>query len=119
MHRPREAAQLAANLGFPIYTIDCGGILTADAGPDARAEREAGQGTMKAVASITNGRSFTANNGADFLAACKEISQFEKDTIVSFQYRRYYEFFPWYSAAAMLLLFSTHILERTRWRVVP
>jgi Ca-activated chloride channel family protein len=119
MHKPREAAQLAANLKLPIYSIDCGGILPANAPPDARAEREEGQETMKAVAAMTNGRAFTANSGAEFLAACKEIGQLEKDTVVSFQYRRYFEFFPWFAGAAIILILTTHVLERTLWRVVP
>jgi Ca-activated chloride channel family protein len=119
MHKPREAAQLASNLKFPIYTIDCGGILTPNASPEARAEREEGQETMKAIALMTNGRAFSANSGAEFVAACKEISQLEKDTVISYQYRRYYEFFPWYSAVAILLLLAAHVLERSRWRVVP
>jgi Ca-activated chloride channel homolog len=119
MHTPRQAAQLAANLKYPIYTIDCGGILPANAGPDATAEREAGRETMLAVASMTNGRAFTANNGADFLAACKEIGQLEKDTVESFQYRRYFEYYPWCAAAAIVFLLIAHVLERTRWRVVP
>jgi Ca-activated chloride channel homolog len=119
MHKPREAAQLAANLGFPIYTIDCGGILPATAGQDALAEREAGKETMQAVAAITNGRSFSANSGAEFLAAYKEISQIEKSTVESFQYRRFYEFYPWCAAAAIVFLLTAHVLDRTRWRVVP
>jgi Ca-activated chloride channel family protein len=119
MHKPREAAQLAANLKYPIYTIDCGGILPATAGPEAVAERDAGRDTMMAIASLTNGRAFTANNGADFLAACKEISQLEKDTTFSFQYRRYFEYYPWCAFAAIVLLLTAHVLDRTRWRVVP
>jgi Ca-activated chloride channel family protein len=119
MHKPREAAQLAANLKFPIYTIDCGGILPPNASPEARTEREEGQETMKVIAVMTDGSAFTANSGAEFLAACKRIGQLEKDTVVSFQYRRYFEFYTWFSGTAIILLFTTHVLERTRWRVVP
>src|SRR5580700_8798375 len=53
MLKPREAAQLAAKLDYPVYTIDCGGILPPNAAPDALAEREAGQETMKAVAALS------------------------------------------------------------------
>jgi Ca-activated chloride channel family protein len=119
MHKPREAAQLAANLGYPIYAIDCGGILPVTAAPDAIAEREAGKETMQAVAAITNGRSFVASNGAEFLEAYKEISRLEKSTVESFQYRRFFEYYPWCAAAAIGLLFTAHALERTRWRVLP
>ena len=119
MLKPREAAQLAANLRYKIYTIDCGGILPVTAGPDAIAEREAGRETMQAIASMTDGRSFSANSGAEFLAAYREISQIEKSTVESFQYRRFFEFYPWFSAAAIVILLTAHILDRTRWCVVP
>jgi Ca-activated chloride channel family protein len=119
MHRPREAAQLAANLKYPVYTIDCGGVLPSSAGPEANAEREAGKETMLTIAAMTNGRAFTATSGAEFLAACKEIGQLEKSTVESFQYRRYFEFYPVCAAAAIALLFAAHVLDRTRWRVSP
>jgi Ca-activated chloride channel family protein len=119
MLKPREAAQLAAKLDYPIYTIDCGGILPPNAGTDALAEREAGQETMKVVASISGGRSFTANSGVEFLDACKQISQIEKDTVESFQYRRFFEFYNWFAFAAVIFLCTGHVLDRTRWRVVP
>ena len=119
MLRPREAAQLAANLKIPIYAIDCGGILPASATPDAIAEREAGKETMQTLAAMTNGRSFSANSGSEFLGAYKEISQIEKSTVESFQYRRYFEYYPWFAAAALVLLFIAHALDRTRWRIVP
>jgi Ca-activated chloride channel family protein len=119
MARPRESAQLAANLRYPIYAIDCGGILPADANPDAIAEREAGKQTMKSVAALTGGEAFTANNGAEFLAACKKISENPKNTVQSFQYRRYFDFFHWFAAAALAFLCTAHLLDRSRWLVVP
>jgi Ca-activated chloride channel homolog len=119
MHTPREAAQLASNLKYKIFTIDCGGILPVTAGPDALAEREAGRETMQAIASMTDGQSFSANSGAEFLAAYKRISQIEKSTVESFQYRRFFEYYSWCSAAAIVILLTAHVLDRTRWRVVP
>jgi Ca-activated chloride channel family protein len=119
MHRPREAAQLAANLGFKIYTIDAGGILPSTATPDELAEREAGRQNLKDVAEMTGGRSFEATNGAGMLAAYKEIDMLERAKVESYQYRRYFEFYWWCAAFAIASLFSVHLLERTRWRVVP
>ena len=119
MHRPREAAQLAANLGFKIYTIDAGGILPSTATPDELAEREAGRQNLKDVAEMTGGRSFEATNGAGMLAAYKEIDMLARAKVESYQYRRYFEFYWWCAAFAIASLFSVHLLERTRWRVVP
>jgi Ca-activated chloride channel family protein len=117
--RPREAAQLAANLKFPVYTIDAGGDLPATASPEAVAEREAGRQTLRAVAEMTGGRAFTATGGADMLAAFHEIDALERVPVESFQYRRYHEFYPWCAAAAVGLLLLAHALDRTHWRTVP
>lgn len=121
MLKPRQAAQLAANLKpkVPIYTIDCGGILPSGAPPDAVAEREVGKETMTTLAAMTDARSFAANNGEEFLAAYGEISRLEKSPIESFQYRRYVEYYPWCAAVAAAMLLVAHVLERVRWRVVP
>src|SRR5262245_28710249 len=118
-HKPREAAQLAANLKFPVYTIDAGGDLPPTAGPDALAEREAGRRTLQDVAEMTGGKSFAATDGAGLLAAYKEIDALERAPIETYQYRRYFEYYPWCAAAAVVLLLAAHLLDRTRWRVVP
>jgi Ca-activated chloride channel family protein len=38
--------------------------------------------------------------------------------VPSYQYRRYFEYYPWFAAAALVLLLTAHLLERTRWRVL-
>ena len=53
------------------------------------------------------------------LAAYKEIDAAERARVETFQYRRYFEFYWWCAAAAVALLATAHMLERTRWRVVP
>lgn len=117
--KPRAAAQLAANLKYPIYTIDAGGDLPATAAPDAIAEREAGRQTLRDVAEMTGGKSFAANDGPALLAAYKEIQALERSPVETFQYRRYFEYYPWFAGAALVLLLAVHVLERTRWRVIP
>jgi Ca-activated chloride channel family protein len=115
--RPREAAQLAANLGYRVYTIDAGPDPAPDAPPDD--ERLLGRQTLREVAEMTGARAFLASNGADMLSAYKEIDAAERAPVETFQYRRYFEFYGWCAAAAAVLLATTHLLERTRWRVVP
>lgn len=119
IHKPLQAAQLAANLGFKVYTIDAGGDPALIADPSERAEREEGRQTLKAVADMTGGRAFTANAGSDMLAAFKVIDSMERTVVVAPQYRRYFEYYPWCAAAAVVLLLTVHLLDRTRWRVVP
>jgi len=114
--KPRQAAQLAANLGIKVYTIDAGG----DPPPGAAgASRRAGHETLRAVAAMTGGRAFAAADGGELLAAYREIDGLEKEPVVSNLYRRYHDDYPWCAAAALALLLATHLLESTRWRVVP
>ena len=117
--KPRQAAQLAANLGIKIYAIDAGGEPAANAPPELREQRRVGRETLAAVSSMTGGRSFAATSGTELLAAYKEISGLEKSRIESYQYRRFFEYNPWCAVAAFSFLLTAHLLERTRWRMMP
>jgi Ca-activated chloride channel family protein len=116
---PRQAAQLAANLGVKVYTIDAGGTPAADAPQESADQRAAGQAALRAVAEMTGGRSFAASSGAELLAAYREIGALEKRPVLSFQYRRYFDHAPWAAGLAAALLALAHLLDRTRWRVLP
>jgi Ca-activated chloride channel family protein len=116
--KPREAAQLAANLGIRIYTIDTGGEPPPGASPDAVKQRLDGREALKKVAEMTGGRSFAATSGSELLAAYREISTLEKDPKMAPIYRRYFEYYAWCAGLALVLLLSAHTLERTLWRVV-
>jgi Ca-activated chloride channel family protein len=116
---PRKAAQLAANLKYAIYTIDAGGDLPPTADPKALTEREVGRQTLRDVAEMTGGKAFTATDGAGMLAAYKEIDTLERAPVETYQYRRYFEYYPWCAGVAVVLILAAHLLDRTRWRVVP
>src|SRR5262249_22556216 len=81
--KPRQAAQLAANLGIKVYTIDAGGDPTPGEEGD---QRRAGRAALQSVATMTDGRSFAAASGTDLMAAYREIDELEKEKVVSFQY---------------------------------
>jgi Ca-activated chloride channel family protein len=116
--KPRESAQLAANLGIRIYTIDTGGDPPAGAPPDVVKQRLEGREALKKVAEMTGGRSFGATSGTDLLAAYREISTLEKAIDDAPIYRRYYEYYAWCAGVALVLLLTAHTLDRTLWRVV-
>jgi Ca-activated chloride channel family protein len=122
--KPRPAAQLAVNLHVPIYAIDAGGDTAGkepnpDEPPNATEDRANGEQTLQAVAKISGGRSFRAHDAKTLLAVCQEIDKLERQKIESFQYRRYYEGYPWFGLAALALLAGVHLLEMTIWRRVP
>ena len=117
--QPRESAQLAANLGFKVYSLDAGGDPAAIADPDLRKLREEGRQILRDVAQATGGRYFEATSGPAMLDAYKEIDGLERAKVETYQYRRYFEYYWWCAAAAVVLLLTAHLLERTLWRVVP
>src|SRR5437588_3039793 len=121
--KPRQAAQLAAHSRVPIYAIDAGGdVPVREAGQEPRTEtedRSQGLRTLQAVAKISGGRYFRAQDSAALLAACREIDGLERREIKSFQYRRYYEGYPWFGLAALVFFVSVYMLELTMWRRTP
>lgn len=124
--KPRQAAQLAANMHVPIYTIDAGGDPAGKEGPIAAEAaagtpetREAGEKTLQSVAQITGGRYFRAHDGPGLVAVCQEIDRLERKEIQSFQYRRYYEGFAWFGLVSFVLWLGIQTLERTVWLRLP
>jgi Ca-activated chloride channel family protein len=117
--KPRQAAQLAANLGVPVYAIDCGGEPKPDATPEELKQRADGRQVLEAVAALTGGRSFTAITADELLSVYREIDALEKQPDETFRYRRYHEYYPWCAVAAVGMLGTAYLLERTLWRRVP
>jgi Ca-activated chloride channel family protein len=114
---PRQAAQIAANLGIPIYAIDAGGDpANAD---EPNAVREQGIRTLHEVAKITGGQYFQARDAEGLLAVYRDIDKRERQEIQSFQYRRYHEGFRWFAIAAFTLFVTACVLDRTVWLRVP
>jgi Ca-activated chloride channel family protein len=116
--RPREAAQLAANLGIRVYTIDCGGEPPTGAPADAAQQRLEGRAALQSVAEMTGGKSFSATSGAEFLEAYREIDRLQKTEELAPIYRRYFEYYVWCAAAALVCVLAAQVLERTLLRVV-
>jgi len=112
--KPRQAAQLAANLGIPVYAIDCGG----EPGPtaDEIQQRADGRRVLDAVAAMTGGKSFHASNAEDLRAVYSEIDALERRPAESFRYRRFHEYGPWLAAGTIGLLTLVALLELTWWR---
>jgi Ca-activated chloride channel family protein len=122
--KPRQAAQIAARLGVPIYTIDAGsespGQPTSQEGSaQSAADRANAERILQAVAKITGGQYFRAHDSKTLLAVCRDIDQLERQPIQSFQYRRYYEGYPWFGLASLVFLLGVCVLEMTLWQRSP
>src|SRR5262245_12340190 len=116
--KPRQAASVAANLGITIYTIDAGGDPPAD-NPEMAKQRIAGREINRAVAEMTGGKTFNANDGAQLLDVCHQIDAMERQEIASPAYRRYHEYYPGLALVAVLVAAVVFGLEYTVWRRVP
>jgi Ca-activated chloride channel family protein len=120
--KPRQAAQLAGNLGVPIYVLDAGSDRPSpDGGVEntSAVDRLNAKATLQQVAKITGGQYFTAEDTRGLIEACTRIDEMERQRIESFQYRRYYEGFAWFGLAAFVLIVAVLGLEATFWRKVP
>jgi len=89
---PRQAAQLTAAKGIPIYTI-----FAAGGGDNAP-----GAASLESVARMTEGESFVASDADGMRAACETIDRLERQPAESFLYLRYFEAFPWCGVAALI-----------------
>jgi Ca-activated chloride channel family protein len=117
--KPRQAAQLAANLGIPIYTIDAGSDPAEATTPGSAEIRAGGEQTLQAVARITGGRSFKARDTRGLLDVYQAIDRLERREIRSFHYRRYFEGYPWVGLASFVLWIGIFVLDRTLWLRLP
>jgi Ca-activated chloride channel family protein len=111
--KPRQAGQLAANLGVPIYAIDAAPAEEND--ESAQAARQA----LQDLAKMTQGRYFHAADGAALSEALAAIDRLERDVIESYRYRRYREGYPWFALAALVCWVVVLALEATWWRRIP
>jgi Ca-activated chloride channel family protein len=119
--KPRQAAQLAAALEVPIYAIQTGGKEKNEGQAEVanpRAEVD-GARTLRAVASLTRGKYFQADDAASLLGACEEIDRLERQEILSFQYRRYFEGYPLFGLASLGCFGFLAFLSRTYWSRIP
>jgi Ca-activated chloride channel homolog len=119
---PRQAAQIAASLDVPIYTIDAGGGVGAvsEEGDDSSpVVRQRAVETLEDVAKITHGQYYRAGDTAGLLDACRSIDRLERTDVESYQYRRYHEGYPWFAGATLLVFALALGLDFTIWRRIP
>ena len=122
--KPRQASQLAAKMGVPIYAIDAGGesltgVADHERSGESAADRANAEHILQAVAKITGGQCFRAHDSQALVNVCRDIDRLERQPIQSFQYRRYYEGYPWFGLAAVVLLLGVRVCEMTLWQTVP
>ncbi|HEY2785962.1 MAG TPA: VWA domain-containing protein [Fimbriiglobus sp.] len=114
--KPRQAAQLAANLNIPIHTVDCGTDPAPGSDPDDAVRRADGKRVLADVAAMTGGTAFAAANGGEMQSVVAEIDRLERSPVEGVVYRRYHELYGYAGLAAAAVLFVLLLLEATAWR---
>lgn len=118
---PLEAARLARAFGIPIFTIEAGNDLDPGGAADAQAAeaRIRARRVLQEISERTGGLWLPADDGAALAAACAAIDALHRDAVPTFEYRLWFEAYPWFAAAALGLWSALLILENTRWRSLP
>ncbi len=118
---PRQAAQLAGNLGMRIYVIDAAKEPVGEGREFQRKKenRARAKEILQEVAKITRGQYFSADDTAGLLKVTEEIDELERARMPSWIYRRYHEGYPWFILAAFLLFSLVLTLQWTVWRSLP
>ena len=104
---PRQAAQLAATAGVPIYAIDASPAT----GP--------GRASLESAAPMTKGACFGAHDQESLAKACNEIDRLERSVATGDRARRYREAEQPLALAAFALLALALALDLGPWLRVP
>lgn len=110
---PRQAAQLAVNLGIPIHAVDA--LNDADPSGDANKAHE----TLRDLAAMTHGTYARATDEASLIRAFVQLDQFERDRVPTLDYRAFLDLTPWLAMAAFTAGALALFLRATYWRVGP
>ncbi|MCK9518519.1 MAG: VWA domain-containing protein [Dehalococcoidia bacterium] len=110
---PEEAANLAKSLRIRVYTI---GILSSES---EESTFEVDEPRLQAIAEMTGGRYFPAQNQAALADVYAEIGRLETSAVGRERFERYTEYAPWFLGAAAALMAVDLVLRATWLRRGP
>ncbi|NLB56600.1 MAG: VWA domain-containing protein [Lentisphaerae bacterium] len=121
---PLEAAALAKKWGITVYSIgiagkSSGGFQTPFGMFGMGSEGDMDEKTLKAVADMTGGKYWRADDGRALEKACAELDNLEKSEMESVRFVDYREMYLPFVLAAFLLLVLELILNNTLFRRIP
>jgi len=109
---PRQAAQIAGNLGIPVYALDVSG--EDDEGDAAKA-----RAILQDVAAISKGGYFRTNDGTALAEAMRTIDRLQRERVAGLERRKYRDLGPWFALAGLVGLIGLIGAEATIWRRLP
>jgi Ca-activated chloride channel homolog len=123
---PRQAAEVAKTLGVKIYTIGAGTrgdapflVDTVFGQSVVRKRVEIDEATLRAVAEISGGQYFRAEDAGGLEKVYKEIDTLERSAIESHTYMEFDDRFEWFVVPGLGLLLLEIGLLGTRLRKLP
>ncbi len=124
---PLVAAEVARTLGIKIYTVGLvggsGGFLETDDGSGrrifTRPAIEVDEDELRAIAAITGGQYFRAEDLRSLRESYKEIDRLERSKIERGEYHDNISVFHYFVYAALLCIVTESLLSRTILRKIP
>jgi Ca-activated chloride channel homolog len=124
---PREAANIAKELGIKIHTIAIG---RNDVVPFPKedefgrrvlvsAQFKVDEALLREIASTTGGTYFHASDLTGLAEVYAQIDQLEKSQFEELKYSQYSELFHWFATAGLGLILMVSLLFETRFRSLP
>jgi Ca-activated chloride channel homolog len=122
---PKDAAKLASTLGIRVYAIAIGTPgkhvipLANRQGFMPGIRQEFDEGTLKAVAEISNGKFYMGQDAEAVKEIFREIDQLEKTKLTVRKFSEVTELFPYPTAVALILGLTGMVLGHTLGRRLP
>jgi Ca-activated chloride channel homolog len=114
---PLTAAEAVAALGMRVYTI--GMVRQASLSSVISQDSNIDEATLKSVASITDGRYYTASNEKDLESIYDQINTLERSDIEKQVFIHWQEQFQWFAAIGLLFLIIEQVMRQTVFQVIP
>lgn len=117
---PMDAAEVAAELGIKVYTVFAGPKIVELASPFGPRRRvRAKTGDLPAIAELTKGRFFHAENEEELEEAYRTIEELERTPRVEERFAERYDLYPFLLLPALFLQLLSWLLGATVARRLP
>jgi Ca-activated chloride channel family protein len=124
---PREAADIAKELGIKIYTIGIGrtGVVPMPQEDEfgrrvlVPARFKIDEELLKEIADKTGGSYFHASDSEGLVNVYSQIDAMEKSKFEELKYAEYTELYRWFAGIGLALMLAVGILLETRFRSLP
>jgi len=124
---PREAANIAKELGIKVYTVGIGrnGIVPVPQEDSfgrrvlVPAQFRVDEELLREIADVTGGLYFNASNSDGLAKVYAQIDNLEKSEFEESKFTQYTELYRWFAGSGLIVVLLIHVLWETRFRSLP